>query len=96
MVALSLAPLYGGGFTVAFLQIAAVYYASAALLHFVVPRALPVQHIQKEARNPGDLSRDALGSIGARAQAPTTPLHALPAEGGAAADAAPLALAQAP
>jgi hypothetical protein len=62
----ALAPLYGGGFTVAFLQIAALYYASAALLHFVVPRLLPVQPIQQEARNPGDVRRDALGSIGAR------------------------------
>ena len=59
-----LGPLYGGGFVVAFLQIVALYYPAALLLHYVVPRFLPVQNIQKHERNPGDVARDAFNSLG--------------------------------
>jgi hypothetical protein len=61
---ISLAPLCGGGFLVAFLQIVALYYPAAILLHYIVPSILPVKTIQVQPRNPGDITRDALGSIG--------------------------------
>jgi sterol desaturase/sphingolipid hydroxylase (fatty acid hydroxylase superfamily) len=59
-------PLYGGGFLPAFAQLAAFYYALAAVLYWLVPRVLPVKCIQKEARGEGEPLRDAVASIGAR------------------------------
>ncbi|KAK9827400.1 hypothetical protein WJX81_007445 [Elliptochloris bilobata] len=57
-------PLYGGGFTTAALQVAAVYYGVAFLLHCLVPLAVPVKSIQVQPRQPGQASREALYSLG--------------------------------
>lgn len=58
-------PLYGGGFATAFFQLLIFYYGCGALLHFVVPRILPVKHVQcPDKRKPGDVERDALFSLG--------------------------------
>lgn len=59
-----LSPLYGGGFLVAFAQLAAFYYPLGVLLHIIVPALLPVRGIQKEPRGAGEPLRDALASIG--------------------------------
>jgi Delta7-sterol 5-desaturase len=61
-----LMPLYGGGFTVAWIQIAVFYYTSGILLHYVAPALLPVKNIQVQPRGSGDIGRDALGSLGTR------------------------------
>lgn len=61
---LGLTPLYGGGFLVAFAQAATFYYLVAALLCWIVPRLLPVRGIQPSPPRPGDLARDAKGSLG--------------------------------
>jgi sterol desaturase/sphingolipid hydroxylase (fatty acid hydroxylase superfamily) len=57
-------PLHGGGFLPAFTQAVAFYYLIAALLAWVVPRLLPVRGIQPAPPRPGDVWRDATGSIG--------------------------------
>lgn len=59
-----LGPLYGGGFWVAFRQLAAVYYAAAVVLHYVVPAVLPVKSVQKGQRRKGQVTAEALYSIG--------------------------------
>lgn len=61
---LSLQPLYGGGFLVAYAQLCAFYYVCAAVLHHLVPNLLPVTAIQHEQRKPGSVSRDAVYSLG--------------------------------
>ena len=48
------------------LQVAVVYYGVALLLHCLVPAALPVKSIQAQPRQPGQASREALYSLGAR------------------------------
>lgn len=62
-----LPPLWGGGFPVAFAQLFVFYYASGALLHWVVPALGPLKGIQDAPRKPGEVARDAASSIGARA-----------------------------
>jgi len=52
------------GFAVAFLQASSVYYLTAILLHYVVPRALPVSSVQKGARKQGQVCREATNCIG--------------------------------
>lgn len=60
-----LSPLYGGGFRIGFLQLSLVYYTSAVFLHFVLPRLINVRSVQGSSkRQPGDLGRDALCSLG--------------------------------
>ncbi|KXZ52174.1 hypothetical protein GPECTOR_10g803 [Gonium pectorale] len=61
---LSLRPLYGGGFWVAFAQLAVFYYSVGALLHWALPRLLRVQAIQTQPRKKGEVLRDAFYSIG--------------------------------
>lgn len=58
-------PLYGGGFLVAVSQLAIFYYGLGAVLHYVIPSIISVQGIQEHPRKPGEISRDALSSIGA-------------------------------
>lgn len=60
----SLLPLYGGGFWVAFSQLILFYYAVGAILHYVLPRILPVKGIQQQARKRGEVLRDAVYSLG--------------------------------
>ena len=57
-------PLYGGGFTAAFLQLTVFYYTFGVLLHYIVPLISSVKGIQEQPRKPGDVSRDALQSLG--------------------------------
>lgn len=61
--------LYGGGFWVAYAQAAGVYYAAAVLLHYLVPACFPVKSIQPGSRKPGQVTREALTSIGAHSSA---------------------------
>ena len=56
--------LTGGGFLVALAQVTAVYYALAALQHFVVPRLFPVRRLQKGAAKPGQARTEALNCVG--------------------------------
>jgi sterol desaturase/sphingolipid hydroxylase (fatty acid hydroxylase superfamily) len=57
-------PLYGGGFFVAFAQVATVYYTTAAFLHWIVPIWFPVSSVQKSATpRPGQAAREALNSV---------------------------------
>lgn len=56
--------LTGGGFLVALGQVTAVYYALAALLHFVVPRLLPVRSVQKGEPKMGQARTEALNCVG--------------------------------
>ncbi|KAK9815322.1 hypothetical protein WJX72_001696 [[Myrmecia] bisecta] len=56
--------LYGGGYWIAVLQVAVVYYAAAVLLHWVAPAFFPVKVIQKSDRQPGQVAREAVNSIG--------------------------------
>ncbi len=62
---LSVLPLYGGGFWVAFTQLTVFYYAMGAALHFVLPRIAPVKSIQHQPRKRGEVLRDAFYSLGA-------------------------------
>jgi hypothetical protein len=71
-------PLYGGGFTAAFLQVGVFYYAFGVLLHFIVPLVSPVKGIQEHPRKPGEVTRDALHSLGereAQIKEPRPPMH---------------------
>lgn len=43
------------------------YYAAAVILHYVVPRLLPVKSVQKASPRPGQVAFEALYSIGAAA-----------------------------
>ncbi|CAD7703495.1 unnamed protein product [Ostreobium quekettii] len=56
--------LFGRGFWAALWQCASVYYACAALLHFVVPQIFPVRRIQSAERKRGEVERDAFCSLG--------------------------------
>ena len=56
--------LYGAGFFVALQQICVVYYVACIFIHWVIPRALPVQNIQVQSRQPGQVRREALASQG--------------------------------
>ena len=62
--------LYGGGFLVAALQVSAVYYGTAILLHWLVPQIWSVKSIQVQPRQPGQVAREALYSLGALPQRP--------------------------
>ncbi|KAI3437745.1 hypothetical protein D9Q98_000193 [Chlorella vulgaris] len=59
-----LTPLYGGGYWVAVRQLAAVYYVTGVVLHYVVPAVLPVKSVQKGERRKGQVTAEALQSIG--------------------------------
>ncbi|GLC45014.1 hypothetical protein PLESTB_001743700 [Pleodorina starrii] len=61
---LSVLPLYGGGFWVAFTQLTVFYYTMGAVLHFVLPRIVPVKAIQAQPRKRGEVLRDAFYSLG--------------------------------
>jgi hypothetical protein len=61
---LPLTPLYGGGFWVAYAQLCLFYYSVGALLHFVLPRLVPVHGIQQQPRKRGEVARDAFYSLG--------------------------------
>lgn len=56
--------LYGGGYGIALLQISFVYYIACIVIHWLVPRALSVQNIQVHSRQPGQVRREALNSLG--------------------------------
>ena len=56
--------LYGAGFFVALQQICVVYYVACIFIHWVIPRALPVQNIQVQSRQHGQVRREALASLG--------------------------------
>lgn len=58
-------PLWGGGFLVAFTQLSVFYYTLGAVLHFVLPWLSQVKGIQEQQRRPGEVSRDAVNSLGA-------------------------------
>ncbi|KAI8471949.1 MAG: hypothetical protein J3K34DRAFT_415708 [Monoraphidium minutum] len=58
------APLYGGGFVPAFVQLVLFYYTLGFALHIAIPALFPVKDIQKEPRGGGEPLRDALASIG--------------------------------
>ena len=60
-----LPPLTGGGFWVAFAQVALVYYGFAAAIHWVIPRFFEVESVQVGKRRPGQVKKEALLSIGA-------------------------------
>ena len=62
---LHLPPLTGGGFWVAFAQVALVYYGFAAAIHWVIPRFFEVESVQVGKRRPGQVKKEALLSIGA-------------------------------
>ena len=57
--------MYGGGFSLAFAQLLMFYYSAGCILHFLVPRVLPVISIQEHERRPGDVQRDCIQSLGA-------------------------------
>lgn len=57
-------PLYGGGFLVAAGQLGVFYYVLGSVLHYVIPALFNVQRIQEQPRKPGEVSRDAISSIG--------------------------------
>ena len=61
-------PLYGGGFLLAVGQLAVFYYVLGAVLHYVIPAVINVQGIQEQPRKPGEVSRDAICSIGEQQQ----------------------------
>lgn len=61
---MALYPLYGGGCWVAFSQLAIFYYGCGAILHYAVPRVLRVRNIQTAERQPGEVARDAITSLG--------------------------------
>ena len=60
------APLYGGGYWVALAQACLVYYLLAVVLHWVVPALLPVRSIQPGKRRSGQVTQEALNSLGAQ------------------------------
>ena len=63
----ALPPLTGGGFWVAFAQVALVYYGFAAAIHWAIPRLFEVESVQVGKRRPGQVKKEALLSIGERA-----------------------------
>jgi hypothetical protein len=63
--------LYGGGFSLAIVQLLAFYYTAGCILHYLVPSIFPVVSIQEHERRPGDVQRDCLHSLGVT-------LHGLP------------------
>jgi len=60
----SLGPLYGGGYTVALRQVAAVYYGVAILLHFLLPLLVPLRSVQCGKRRPWQVLQEAINSAG--------------------------------
>lgn len=56
--------LYGGGYINALLQTSCTYYIACIVLHWIAPRILPVQSIQVQSRQPGQVSREAFNSLG--------------------------------
>lgn len=61
-------PLYGGGFWVALLQVALVYYSTAVVLHFVIPWLLQPASIQVAPRRRGQVAEEVLNSLGAHSK----------------------------
>lgn len=59
-----LGPLYGGGFWVAFRQLAAVYYLAAFVLHYVAPRVFPVRSVQVAQPRKNQVAWEAIYSLG--------------------------------
>lgn len=58
-------PLYGGGFLAALVQACMVYYVTAVLLHYVVPRLARVKSVQSgRRRRKGQVFTEAVNSIG--------------------------------
>ncbi|GMH38599.1 hypothetical protein BSKO_06483 [Bryopsis sp. KO-2023] len=57
-------PLYGGGFRVAFSQLAIFYYGCGVVLHYVAPIIFRVRRIQSVERKLGEVTRDAFVSSG--------------------------------
>ena len=62
--ALTLLPLYGGGYRVAFMQVLVVYYAAASILHWVVPALVTVHSVEKGRRRPGQVAQEAWDCLG--------------------------------
>lgn len=56
--------LYGGGYINALLQTACTYYFACIVLHWIAPGILPVQSIQVQSRQPGQITREAFNSLG--------------------------------
>ena len=56
--------LYGGGYINALLQTSFTYYIACIVLHWVAPALLPVQNIQVQSRQPGQVTREAIYSLG--------------------------------
>jgi hypothetical protein len=59
-----LPPLTGGGFWVAFAQVALVYYGFAAAIHWAIPVLFEVESVQVGNRRPGQVKKEALLSRG--------------------------------
>jgi hypothetical protein len=60
-----LAPLYGGGFWVAYAQLCAFYYCCGILLHNILPALINFKSVQPLPRKPWSVQRDAFFSLGA-------------------------------
>lgn len=60
----SLRPLYGGGYKVALLQVATVYYGIAILLHLVVPLLFRVRSVQVGKRRSRQALQEAINCAG--------------------------------
>lgn len=58
---------------VAFSQLCVVYYATAVLLHYIVPSIARVKSVQNRPRSSGQVRREALQSIGTCVFAPPYP-----------------------
>ena len=68
---LQLPPLYGGGYCIAFLQIFFVYYGASIAIHWLGPLVFPVKSIQVQPRQPGQVRREAINSLGKQALSST-------------------------
>ncbi len=64
LLTMPLLQLYGGGYINALLQTSCTYYIACIVLHWIAPRVLPVQNIQVQSRQPGQVSREAFNSLG--------------------------------
>ncbi|EIE27586.1 hypothetical protein COCSUDRAFT_11014, partial [Coccomyxa subellipsoidea C-169] len=60
----SMLSLYGEGFLQAIVQVSIVYYAASIALHWIGPWLLPVKSIQVQQRQQGQVTREALYSLG--------------------------------
>lgn len=56
----------------AVLQVAVVYYGACIALHWIGPGILPVKSVQVQQRQPGQVRREALYSLGAPPHRPCT------------------------